>query len=79
MTLDQGYYHFRSKLLEALGTNTDEGFWYVDHDNCVAVCPVCSAALGVRFHGTAPRADIWCHGGCTEDEVTEAIRRRIVR
>jgi hypothetical protein len=69
---------FREKVLDALGTNPSE-FWYVDADNCVATCPVCESPLGVRFHGNAARADLWCHGGCVEDEVTEAIQRKAAR
>lgn len=69
-------YRFREKVLDALGTREGQ-FWYVDADNCVAICPVCGGALGVRFHGTAERVDLWCRIGCTEDQVGEAIREAI--
>lgn len=61
---------FRTRIIDAL-----DHFEYVNADTCVGACPVCDGVLGVRFHGTAPRADLTCHAGCDERDVAAAIGR----
>jgi hypothetical protein len=66
---------FRDQLVGALERIDRARFWYIDDDTCAGACPVCSGTLGVRFHGTAARADLNCQGGCSEREVTAALGR----
>jgi hypothetical protein len=73
--LPQSSIRFRTELLDLLDRWTPlERFHYVDEDTCVVVCPVCGGALAVRFAGRAPRADLGCHGGCSEQEVLAALK-----
>lgn len=49
---------------------------YIDHDRFVGTCPVCGAAVVVRFAGTAARAALTCLGvadGCPEDKIVARI------
>jgi hypothetical protein len=66
--LAQGAIDFRSRVIGAL-----DRFGYIDQDTCTGACPVCGGVLSVYFHGTAPRADLRCRGGCTEQEVVNAL------
>lgn len=65
---------FRELLIRTLGR---ERFNYIGPDIFVGGCPVCGEPLGVRFHGTAPRADLNCHGDCTRSEVEMAVAFRL--
>ena len=69
---------FRAAIIDAVGDSLGR-FYYIDQDACLGVCPVCDAALAVRFHGRAARADLACHGGCAEQEIADALRVRQVR
>jgi hypothetical protein len=69
---------FRSRILDAVASDLDR-FHYISRDLCVAVCPCCDAPLAITFAGTAARADLVCHGGCTERDVVDAIRLRVRR
>lgn len=60
---------FRLQLLNALWPVRDPRCAYISEDAFVGVCPLCGAAVGVRFAGHAARAELACRGGCTEDEV----------
>lgn len=68
---------FRRLLIDALWD--DRAFGYVDEDRFVGTCPVCRCAVGVTFHGYAARADVNCHGGCSEANVVKAIIRARAR
>ncbi len=75
--LSAGTVQFRHELLELLNRWTPlERFFYIDQDTVVVVCPLCDGALAVRFAGHAPRADLECHRGCSEQEVLEALKGR---
>ncbi|HUA10510.1 MAG TPA: hypothetical protein VMA83_00730 [Solirubrobacteraceae bacterium] len=65
---------FRRRIVDAL-----DRFEYVDRDNCAGACPACDGILSVHFAGTAARADLVCHSGCSEADVAAAIRKRARR
>jgi hypothetical protein len=65
---------FRSRIIDATGEDINR-FYYINRDVFVGVCPVCDGALGVRFIGRAPRAQLDCHRGCSERLVAAAIKR----
>ena len=75
---------FRTTIIDAIVGPTPRAgewlltdrFWNLGPDHLIGVCPVCDSSLGVRFHGTAARADLNCHRGCVEAEVIDAIRAR---
>lgn len=46
---------------------------YVNEDRFVGTCIICGEALGVRFAGYAPRAELHCHGGCSEAELADHL------
>jgi hypothetical protein len=69
---------FRTAIIDAVGGDIDR-FTYIDRDSCIGACPMCDAALAVRFHGTAARADLTCHGGCDEQAIADAIRGLVRR
>ena len=66
---------FRDHVIDALWGQ--DRFYYIDSSHFVGVCPLCDFAVGVRFHGRAPRATLTCHGGCAEGEIAEAIGLRV--
>jgi hypothetical protein len=73
--LPEASVQFRGLVIEALWDH--ERFGYIDADAFVGTCPVCGAAVGVRFHGHAPRADLNCHGGCREDEIAARLGLKV--
>jgi hypothetical protein len=62
---------FRAALIRTLWD--DDCFGYIDADRFLGTCPICGGAIGVSFHGHAPRATLNCHGGCTEGEVAARL------
>lgn len=74
--LDRTAVGFRAQIIDAACANA-ERFWYVDRDTVIGVCPCCDGALTIRFHGTAPRADLQCEHRCHEVEIAGALRRRV--
>ncbi|MFZ2049891.1 MAG: hypothetical protein WAU69_03025 [Solirubrobacteraceae bacterium] len=75
--LPEASFRFRAHLLAALDRCTPlYRFFYLSEDQMILVCPVCDAALTVAFAGTAARADLSCHRGCGEPEITAALRGR---
>lgn len=62
---------FRQSLVDKLWA--EECFGYVDQDCFIGTCPVCGAAIGVRFAGYAARATLDCHGGCLEAEIAAVL------
>jgi hypothetical protein len=64
---------FRSRIIDALDRIDRDRFWYLDEDTCAGACPICGGILSVYFHGRAPRADLICRGGCTEQEVFSTL------
>jgi hypothetical protein len=69
--LSEDAVRFRRALIDALVVDGAPG--YVTENSFGGHCPVCGEYLNFRFHGFAPRADLHCHGGCTEREVAEAL------
>lgn len=65
---------FREQLIDGLWS--DSHSVYIDADRFIGVCPACGSPVGVVFHGHAARADVNCHGGCSEAAVVRAIRAR---
>ncbi len=62
---------FRRLVIEKLWD--EEQFGYVDKDCFLGTCPVCGAAVVVRFAGHAPRATLVCQGGCAEAEIAAVL------
>jgi hypothetical protein len=64
---------FRSRVIDALEARDGRRVGYCDEDTIDARCPCCFGLLSVYFHGAAPRADLVCRGGCSEQEVADAL------
>lgn len=62
---------FRELVINGLWDESE--FGYIDQDRFIGTCPVCRAAVGVHFAGTAPRATLNCHGGCSEAEIAAVL------
>jgi hypothetical protein len=66
---------FRQRIIDAIYDEREpERYWHIDRDRVVGVCPACDYPIHVWFHGTAPRANIWCETGCSQRLIIAAIR-----
>jgi hypothetical protein len=68
---------FRDRIVDAVEASAPGSFGFKTADSFDARCPVCDGILVVVFHGRAPRCDVFCHRGCTEAQVADALNRLI--
>jgi hypothetical protein len=64
----------RRLLIEALYVEGVLG--YVTPDRFLGRCPLCGGHVAVRFAGAAPRAGLYCRGGCAESEIAARLGLR---
>jgi hypothetical protein len=68
--------HFRFRIIDALIALDRSRFLYISRDWIMGRCPLCGrGALAVRWHGTTPRADLYCSNDCAERDIAEALAR----
>lgn len=72
--LPDAAFRFRSQLLAAFDRLAPSRFEYVTADRCAAGCPICHAWVTITFAGIAPRAELSCLGGCSEQNIVAALR-----
>lgn len=70
-TLSEEAIRFRRAVIDSLCVDI---FGYINADRVVGQCPICGEAIGVYFHGRAPRATLTCRGaGCSEEEIAGVL------
>jgi hypothetical protein len=76
--LPEASVRFRTALIDALlrGHARENLIYNFDSDWASCPCPIYGGTLAVKFVARAPRAELECHCGCSEQEVLEALRRR---
>jgi hypothetical protein len=77
-TLGARAQRFRERIVAKLLSADAERFWYIDQNTCAGACPVCGGRVSVCFHGLAPRADLECHGGCSDGDLADAFALEVI-